>query len=229
MSVTRGSGDNLFQVCLPRLDLADGEVLAIQGKSGCGKSTLLEMIGLILTPHKLTRFQLGGNTHFLDLHDLILQQSQSQLAEIRARKIGFMLQNGGLLPFLTVSQNIALPNQLLSQQADQLWLDFLYQELGITHLLNKYPKQLSIGERQRVAFIRAVAHKPMLLLADEPTSALDPYHAEKLFGLILKLVEYQRISVLMVTHDWDLIERKQLSSLRAELISEQQAVFVQGT
>ncbi|MGC6376816.1 ABC transporter ATP-binding protein [Bisgaard Taxon 45] len=225
MSVTRGVGEQGFTVSLPTLHLADGEVLAIQGTSGCGKSTLLEMIGLILQPDQLRSFQLGNGDTLLDIQPFIQQQNQHVLAKMRAEKLGFMLQNGGLLPFLTVAQNIRLPNTLLQTPIDHAWVALLCQELNIDHLLAKYPKQLSIGERQRVAFIRAVAHKPLLLLADEPTSALDPYHADILFGLILELVAQQHISVLLVTHDWELVKRRQLRTLQANLLSPQQAIF----
>ncbi|WP_101776188.1 ABC transporter ATP-binding protein [Pasteurella oralis] len=225
MSVTRGKGEQRFTVSLPHLSLNDGGVVAIQGTSGCGKSTLLEMIGLILKPEQLSHFQLGKQSVLVDIHPLIQQQNQRALASIRAEKLGFMLQHGGLLPFLSVAQNIALPNALLQSEMDQQWISFLCDELNINHLLSKYPKQLSIGERQRVAFIRAVAHKPLLLLADEPTSALDPYHADVLFELILKLVAQQQISVLLVTHDWELTQRKQLRTLQAHLVSARQAVF----
>lgn len=225
MSVTRGKGEQGFTVSLPYLHLNDGEVVAIQGSSGCGKSTLLEMIGLILKPEQLSHFQLGIQTALVDIQPLIQQQDQRALAQIRAQKLGFMLQHGGLLPFLNVAQNIALPNALLHAEVDQQWIDFLGEQLNIQHLLTKYPNQLSIGERQRVAFIRSVAHKPLLLLADEPTSALDPYHADILFELILKLVAQQHISVLLVTHDWALTQRKQLRTLQANLVSPQQAIF----
>lgn len=227
MAVDRGNGEQQFSVALPKLQLADGEVVAIQGKSGCGKSTLLEMIGLILQPKQLAKFQLGNGQNIINVQPLLAQNNQPALAKIRAQHLGFMLQNGGLLPFLTVEQNILLPNQLLDIALDRHWLDFLASELTVSHLLNKYPKQLSIGERQRIAFIRSVIHKPLLLLADEPTSALDPYHSEKLFDLILKLVAQQQISVLLVTHDWDLIAKKQLRTLNAELVSTQQAIFVE--
>lgn len=225
MSVARGKGEQCFTVSLPYLHLRDGEVVAIQGSSGCGKSTLLEMIGLILKPGQLSHFQLGKQSELVNIHPLIQQQEQGALAQIRAQKLGFMLQHGGLLPFLTVARNIALPNALLQAQVDQQWINFLCEQLNVQHLLTKYPKQLSIGERQRVAFIRAVVHKPLLLLADEPTSALDPYHADVLFELILKLVAQQQISVLLVTHDWALAQRKQLRTLQAHLVSAQQVVF----
>ncbi|TNH00306.1 ABC transporter ATP-binding protein [Testudinibacter sp. TR-2022] len=227
MSVCRGVGNNAFTVSLPHLSLNSGEVVAICGTSGCGKSTLLEMIGLILKPTRLTRYQLGAEQ---DISPLILQQNQTALATLRATSLGFMLQTGGLLPFLTVKRNICLPNNILNNntlndKADSDWISHLVQQLNLSHLLESYPNRLSIGERQRVAFIRAVAHKPKLLLADEPTSALDPEHANILFDLMLNLVQEQNIAALVVTHDRALINARKLPYLQADLTSAGCAVF----
>lgn len=206
LSVTRGQGDQSFTVSLPYLSLNEGEIVALCGSSGCGKSTLLEVIGLILKPDVLTQYELEG----VDLSTLIQHDEQKTLAKVRSKKLGFMLQNGGLLPFLSVWQNILLPCQTNNIEADETWLHHLCESLNITHLLTKYPKQLSIGERQRVAFIRSIAHKPLLLLADEPTSALDPHHSEVLFQLMLTLAKQQKITVLLVTHDIELVQRNEL-------------------
>ena len=139
-----------------------------------------------------------------------------------------MLQNGGLLPFLSVWQNILLPCQTNGILADESWLHHLCEKLNINHLMTKYPKQLSIGERQRVAFVRSIAHKPLLLLADEPTSALDPHHSEILFHLMLSLAKQQKIAVLLVTHDWDLVQRNELRTFSAKLdMSLRQSCFIE--
>ena len=87
------------------------------------------------------------------------------MAEIRSKNLGFMLQNGGLLPFLSVWQNILLPCQTNGILADESWLHHLCEKLNINHLMTKYPKQLSIGERQRVAFVRSIAHKPLFIIS----------------------------------------------------------------
>ena len=226
MAIRRGEGSQQFNVLLPKLELQDGEILAIQGASGCGKSTLLEMIGLILQPDRLVRYQLGDAGDVVDLQPLILQKNQAALSKLRAGKLGFMLQTGGLLPFLSVQQNIELPCSMLNSTMDKDWFLYLTDALNIQSLLTKYPRQLSIGERQRVSFIRSVIHKPSLLLADEPTAALDPNNAQTLFSLMIKLAEEQKITALLVTHDWDLVENNHLPSLYADLSIPAQAVFL---
>lgn len=216
LSICRGN----FEMSLPTLNLKEGEVLAIQGSSGCGKSTLLEIIGLILKPDYLSHFELDG----VDITQEVIQQKEKQLAVLRSHYFGFMLQSGGLLPFLTVQENLALSCQLIGKQLDKSWQDDLIDRLSISHLLRKYPKQLSIGERQRVSFLRAISHRPKLLLADEPTAALDPYNAAKLFDIIVDLVQENQLSALIVTHDWELAKARKMPILSAQLEA-QKAVF----
>jgi putative ABC transport system ATP-binding protein len=89
----------------------------------------------------------------------------------------------------------------------------LVQRLGLDRLLRRMPRELSIGERQRVSFVRALARRPTILLADEPTAALDPVLAEELFSLIIEVAAEQCIATLVVTHEWDLVERFHLRRL----------------
>jgi len=140
MAIRRGQGSQQFNVLLPKLELQDGEILAIQGASGCGKSTLLEMIGLILQPDRLVRYQLGDAGDVVDLQPLILQKNQTALSKLRAGKLGFMLQTGGLLPFLSVQQNIELPCSMLNSAMDKDWFLYLTDALNIQSLLTKYPR-----------------------------------------------------------------------------------------
>lgn len=200
MGIRRGAD---YTISLPQLALARGEVAAITGPSGCGKSTLLEMIGLILRPDELATFHLGDDAR--DVAALLREDQQGQLADLRARRLGFVLQSGGLLPFLDVRGNIQLPPRMLGLTPNNVWIDEVIDHLNLRHLLDKKPAQLSIGERQRVSFVRAIAHKPDLLLADEPTAALDPIQARGLFELIIEIVQRFNIAALLVTHDWDLV------------------------
>nr|WP_163501623.1 ABC transporter ATP-binding protein [Halomonas socia] len=215
LRVTRGHGSGRHEVHLPRLELAAGDMLAIVGPSGCGKSTLLEALGLLLKPSELGRYALGPEA--TDLAALLRDADESALATIRSRDLGFLLQNGGLLPFLSVRDNIALPRRLLGLPVLSDRVDHACDVLDLAALLDKRPAALSIGERQRTAFVRAMAHEPRLLLADEPTAALDPQAGEKLFGLILTLVQELDMAALVVSHDRALVNQFELPRLVATL------------
>jgi putative ABC transport system ATP-binding protein len=204
MAIERGTGSHSYRVALPALNLKRGEVAAITGPSGCGKSTLLEMIGLILTPDQLHVFTLGDATA-VNVAGFLQRDEQAPLADLRAHRLGFVLQTGGLLPFLNVRQNIELPRRINGLATQSELVDDAIARLELGYLLDKRPGQLSIGERQRVAFVRAIAHQPDLLLADEPTAALDPFQARRLFELIIDMVQRFQIAALLVTHDWDLV------------------------
>ncbi|MFQ1007475.1 ABC transporter ATP-binding protein [Gilliamella apicola] len=226
LEISRSTGKSSFRVCLPELKLRAGDVVVIQGDSGSGKSTLLEMIGMILKPDKVDGFKLFLDNNDLDIAKWINNNGINQLANIRAQYLGFMLQTGGLLPFLKIYDNILLPIKLLQKNVDNSRLEYLIDKLGISHLLNKYPKQLSIGERQRASFIRSIIHKPALLLADEPTSALDPYNANLLFDLIIEQAQQDNIAAIIVTHDWQRISTKGLFTLSAKLVSSHSSEFL---
>ena len=226
LEISRSTGKSSFRVCLPELQLRAGDVVVIQGDSGSGKSTLLEMIGMILKPDKVDGFKLFLDNNDLDIAKWINNNDINQLANIRAQYLGFMLQTGGLLPFLKIYDNILLPIKLLQKNVDNSRLEYLIDKLGISHLLNKYPKQLSIGERQRASFIRSIIHKPALLLADEPTSALDPYNANLLFDLIIEQAKQDNIATIIVTHDWQRISTKGLFTLSAKLVSSHSSEFL---
>lgn len=203
LAIHRGT----YRILLPRLSLARGEVAAITGASGCGKSTLLEMIGLILRPECLDRYELTGGEGAtpLDIAALLREDRQARLADLRAQRLGFVPQSGGLLPFLDVRRNIELPRRMLGLPASSERVEEAIEQLGLRPLLHKKPAQLSIGERQRASFVRAIAHEPDLLLADEPTAALDPLQARRLFELIVETTQRLRIATLLVSHDWGLL------------------------
>lgn len=137
MSLTRRDKQRDFRVTLPSLTLAPGEIGALTGFSGCGKSTLLEMIGLILQPDTLRRYQLDAQT---DITADVTENDTAVLAGLRARHFGFMLQNGGLLPYLTVRQNIQLPRQVAGLPAESSLTESAIDHLNLRPLLNHYPK-----------------------------------------------------------------------------------------
>lgn len=218
LCVVRGQGSQAHHVYLPQLSLRPGQVVAVTGESGCGKSTLLEAIGLLLRPVRVARFELHDDRP-LDIARLLVNNQQAQLADIRARHLGFVLQNGGLLPFLSVRDNIHLPCQLLGRVPDRAMLNRVVDALRLGPLLSKYPTQLSFGERQRTAFARAIMHRPGLVLADEPTAALDPYNAQQLFSLFIDMVTQEGMMAMVVCHDWPLVQRFNLPCLVARLDS----------
>lgn len=212
----RGEGREGFLLEVPTFEIARGACLALTGASGSGKSTMLDLLGLVLRPDRAERFELAGsNGQPIDVAALWQGGDRDGLAALRARQIGYVLQTGGLLPFLSAGDNINLSRRLLGLDSDDGWVARLIDALGLGALLRKKPRALSIGERQRVAIARALAHRPMLLLADEPTAALDPAHAVEVMDLLLTLVRELHISAIVVSHDWDLVQSLGLREVRA--------------
>ena len=117
-----------------------------------------------------------------------------------------MLQTGGLLPFLTVHDNVMVQRRLLGMAEDG-GVGRLLERLGIARHAHRHPSKLSVGERQRVAIARALAHHPAVVIADEPTASLDPVKAEEIMALFAELVAEQGVTLVMATHDHDLAAR----------------------
>ncbi|HHJ16972.1 MAG TPA: ABC transporter ATP-binding protein [Gammaproteobacteria bacterium] len=214
----RGLQAQGFSVRIPSLSVERGEVIALTGPSGCGKSTVLEILGLVLRPDGAGAFawREGGDSRPLDLAALWGAGSDRQLSGLRAERIGFVLQTGGLLPYLTVRRNIFLVRRLLGLSLQSTLVDELVEALGIGHLLGRKPHQLSIGERQRASIARALAHEPALFLADEPTSALDPKLAGEVFELMMSAVEKTGSAAVIVSHDHDRVRACGLREIRAQ-------------
>jgi putative ABC transport system ATP-binding protein len=196
-----------FRLVVPRLHIDQGEMIALVGPSGCGKSTLLDMLAMVLSPSWAKTFTFtpkGSRTS--DLGRIWNRNKLNRLSELRKRHIGYVLQTGGLLSYLTVKDNISLSRRLLAQPDDGTF-ELLVTQLGIDQHLNKLPASLSVGERQRVAIARALVHRPSIVIADEPTASLDPLNAEKTMSLFLTLAEELGLTVIMATHDSWLLEK----------------------
>jgi putative ABC transport system ATP-binding protein len=215
LSYSRGSADQAFRVLIPSLELRTGELIALTGESGSGKSTALELLGLLVRPLTAARFCLSTNGMPLDLAALWRAGRQRALARTRAAAIGFVLQTGGLLPYLSVAGNIGINRRLLRLPACDPELDAIIDKLELRALLTKHPAQLSVGQYQRAAIARALAHRPCLVLADEPTSALDPRLGEEVMGLFFRLVERLGTSVVLATHDLGRVRARGLREVRA--------------
>ena len=173
------------------LDIPEGRTTLLIGPSGCGKSTLLRLMIGILWPEQ------GKITLFKE------QLSPSNIESIR-QSVGFVLQDGGLFPHLTANQNICLMAEYLHH--DSKWIKSRMSELcELTHLsndlLDRYPRQLSGGQVQRVALMRALMLDPQILFLDEPLGALDPIHRVGLQDDMKAIFSELGKTVVMVTHD----------------------------
>ena len=181
------------------LSVDAGNSLSIVGPSGSGKSTLLQIIGTLDTP---TSGQL-----LLDGQDLT-KQSPDQLALIRNEKIGFIFQSHHLLPQCTVLENVLIPTLVHKKNGDvEARARKLLGRVGLSHRLSHRPGQLSGGECQRVAVVRALINQPKLVLADEPTGALDQKSAETLAELLIEINREEGVTLIVVTHAMPLAQR----------------------
>jgi putative ABC transport system ATP-binding protein len=212
----RGDGADGFCLEAPLFTVRLGDCIGLTGPSGSGKSTMLDLLGLVLRPDRAGTFEFrAGEDSVIDVAELWRRGRSDALARVRARHIGYVLQTGGLLPFLSALDNILLSRTLLGLGAGDGLVARLIEALGIKHLLKKKPATLSIGERQRVAIARALAHRPTLLLADEPTAALDPGQAHAVMALLKEMVRGLGIAAVIVTHDWALVSSLGLKEVRA--------------
>ena len=195
----RGQGAGAYTVTVDRLALEPGEAVALIGESGSGKSTLVDVLALLAAPGAVRRFVLAAGG---ERHDVAAawRNGGGGLAAVRGRLMGVVLQTGGLLPYLSVAENIRLPAQLAGT-LDAAVIGGLAETLDIADRMDLMPAALSIGERQRVAIARALSHRPALLPADEPTAALDPARAAEVMALLHGAARRLGTAVLVVSHD----------------------------
>lgn len=172
------------------LALAAGESVALTGESGSGKSTLLHLIAGL--------DKADSGEVWLD-GALVSDLSDSDRAAMRRDRLGLVFQQFNLIPSLQVGDNLAFQARIAGRH-DPAWQDELVQRLGLRMLLDRYPEQLSGGQQQRVAIGRALAIKPLVLLADEPTGNLDEATADDVLALARDLVARTGCGFLMVTH-----------------------------
>lgn len=175
------------------LEIESGELIAVIGQSGSGKSTLLHILGCIDTPTSGELSAFGKQVNF---------KSAKALANYRNKKIGFVLQDFGLILGETALENVCVPllfSDIRFSKTKKMALDALNM-LGIANLANKRANQLSGGQKQRVAIARALVNNPDIILADEPTGALDSKTAADILG-VFKQINSEGKTVVIVTHD----------------------------
>lgn len=174
------------------LTFEKGEFVAIVGKSGSGKSTLLKILGTMEEP--------DGGEIFLDGKN-ILHLKDRKLSQIRRRKIGYIYQDYSLFAEFTAYENIILPIRLDGRTPDKEKIEELMKVLGIFHCRDKFPGEMSGGEQQRAAIVRAIAANPAIILADEPTGNLDSENSNEVVMLMSKAARMYHQTIIMVTHD----------------------------
>jgi putative ABC transport system ATP-binding protein len=186
----RSAGEDVAVLRGVNLSVAAGERVALSGESGSGKSTLLHLIA------GLDRAD-SGEIRLAD--ESVSDLADAARAALRRDRLGLVFQQFNLIPSLNVRDNLVFQSRIAGRH-DVTWHDELVERLGLGGLLGRYPEQLSGGQQQRVAIGRALAVKPLLLLADEPTGNLDEATADEVLALARDLVARTGCGFLMVTH-----------------------------
>ncbi len=197
------------------LNIASGEYVSIMGPSGSGKSTLLNIIGLLDRPDS-GRYELDDR--------LITDLSETEQAQIRREKIGFVFQSFHLIPRLTAAENIELPLILggMSQEQRQIRVNDALQAFELKQRASHRPAELSGGQRQRVAIARATIMHPSVILADEPTGNLDHQIGAEVMALLENL-HHKGTTLIVVTHDRELGARahRQIGMRDGKILTDQ--------
>ncbi|MFH1209658.1 MAG: ABC transporter ATP-binding protein [archaeon] len=178
------------------LIVREGEFLAVLGPSGSGKSTMLNSVGCLDIPTRGT-IHLGE----FDIESL----SESDLAQIRGKKIGFIFQSFNLIDSLTALENVMLPMvfQKVPEEKRRKRAIMLLEKVGLGHRINHRPSEISGGQQQRVAIARALSNNPEVILADEPTGNLDSKTSDEILRFLKELNDKEGKTIVMITHDSD--------------------------
>ena len=194
-TTTQEGKENIYSVLKGiSFQVHKGEFISIMGSSGCGKTTLLKIIGMLNEPSKGTVLYKGKN---------IQEIYGENLARIRRTEIAFVFQDYYLMNSLTVKDNIMLPLILNENDLKEgiKSVRKIAAEFGISNLLDKYPYELSGGEKQRTAICRAMIENPELILADEPTGNLDSKNSQEVIALLQSMSSKYQQTILMITHN----------------------------
>ena len=174
------------------LQIDKGSIITIKGPSGSGKSTLLSIIGTLD----------NADSGELLINGISIQEN-TNIDKLRNKSIGFVFQFHNLISELTLEENVSLPKMIAKEQWDKDELIDLFEYFDLKDRMNSFPNDLSGGEKQRVAVMRAVINNPSIIIADEPTGNLDKENALKMISLFEKLNTEKKLTIIIATHDED--------------------------
>ena len=174
------------------LQIDKGSIITIKGPSGSGKSTLLSIIGTLD----------NADSGELLINGISIQEN-TNIDKLRNKSIGFVFQFHNLISELTLEENVSLPKMIAKEQLDKKELIELFEYFDLKDRMNSFPNDLSGGEKQRVAVMRAIINNPSIIIADEPTGNLDKENALKMMSLFQKLNTEKKLTIIIATHDED--------------------------
>ena len=174
------------------LQIDKGNIITIKGPSGSGKSTLLSIIGTLD----------NADSGELLINGISIKEN-TNIDKLRNKSIGFVFQFHNLISELTLEENVSLPKMIAKEQWDKDELIELFEYFDLKDRMNSFPNDLSGGEKQRVAVMRAVINNPSIIIADEPTGNLDKENALKMMSLFQKLNTEKKLTIIIATHDED--------------------------
>lgn len=174
------------------LQIDEESIITIKGPSGSGKSTLLSIIGTLD----------NADSGELLINGISIQEN-TNIDKLRNKSIGFVFQFHNLISELTLEENVSLPKMIAKEQWDKDELIDLFEYFDLKDRMNSFPNDLSGGEKQRVAVMRAVINNPSIIIADEPTGNLDKENALKMMSLFQKLNTEKKLTIIIATHDED--------------------------
>ena len=174
------------------LQIDEGSIITIKGPSGSGKSTLLSILGTLD----------NADSGELLINGISIQEN-TNIDKLRNKSIGFVFQFHNLISELTLEENVSLPKMIAKEQLDKDELIELFEYFDLKDRMNSFPNDLSGGEKQRVAVMRAVINNPSIIIADEPTGNLDKENALKMMSLFQKLNTEKKLTIIIATHDED--------------------------